>query len=234
MRRAPQCLILCGGAGTRMLPLSLTMQKAMIPVRGQPILWHIVRYWSRFCEEFVFVVHHRKDEIVRYVPTLGVPSRVVEIDALRGIADGLLQAERVVDDRFVVVLGDCLCRGTFSEPFGSTLGVGVLPEAAPDDIRRSFSVELVDGSPSRIARVVEKPTTLPNRLCGMGYYSFDRRVFDYIRATPRSPLRNEIEITDTLQRMIDGGEELRAFMFDGHYLNVTYPEDLESASAWLE
>lgn len=233
MRRAPQCLILCGGAGTRMLPLSLEMQKAMIPVRGRPILWHIVSYWSQYCDEFVFVVHHRKEEIIRYVATLDVPSRVVEIDGLRGIADGLLQARHVVDDAFVVVLGDCLCRGTFDRPFGSTLGVGVLQDAPEQDIRRSYSVELRPDDPSRIARVVEKPTTLPNRLCGMGYYSFDRRVFDYIRATPPSALRNEIEITDAIQRMIDGGEDVRALRFAGHYLNVTYPEDLQAAEAWL-
>jgi NDP-sugar pyrophosphorylase family protein len=216
-----------------MLPLSLTMQKAMIPVAGKPILSHIVDYWSQVCEEFVFVVHHRKDDIIRYVGTLDVPSRVVEIDALRGIADGLQQASGVVDDRFVVVLGDCLCRGTFSRPFGSTLGVGVLQNADLPDIRRSYSVELMPGDPSRICRVVEKPTEFPNRLCGMGYYSFDRRVFDYIRATPPSALRNEIEITDTIQRMIDGGEEVGALLFDGHYMNVTYPEDLEAAEAWL-
>ena len=228
-----KCVILCGGAGTRMLPLSLTMQKGMIPLNGRPILAHIISYWRAFCDEFVFVVHYRKEDILRYVAELDIVSHCVAIDGLRGIADGVRQVQPLVEDRFVVVLGDCVCRGAFDRPAGADLGVGVIATKDPEAIRRSFSVELDPAEPSRIRRVVEKPKVLVNDLCGMGYYFFDRRVFDYIARTPPSALRNEIEITDVIQRMIDGGEVVRAYPFHGDYANITYPDDLRQAEAFL-
>jgi len=73
--------------------------------------------------------------------------------------------------------------------------------------------------------VVEKPTDVPNDLCGTGYYFFEPDVFDAIRATPPSPRSNEQEITDVLQTLI-GAQGLRALWFDGTYININTPADL--------
>lgn len=67
------------------------------------------------------------------------------------------------------------------------------------------------------------------RFCGMGFYFFDRKVFDYIEKAVPSPLRNEIEITDVIQNMIDAGEKISPIFFKGDYLNITYTEDLKKA-----
>jgi dTDP-glucose pyrophosphorylase len=63
----------------------------------------------------------------------------------------------------------------------------------------------------------------------MGVYFFDKRVFDYIRKTPPSALRSEVEITDVIQNMIDAGERIAPVWFKGKYINVTYPEDIRKA-----
>jgi dTDP-glucose pyrophosphorylase len=179
------------------------------------------------------VVHYRKEDIIRYVPTLRTTYDIVAIERLRGIADGLHQVRHLADGPFIVVLGDCLCRGTFDAPFADRMGVGVIETASEEAIRRSYSVELHPADASRVRRVVEKPKTLINRLCGMGYYFLDPRVFPYIEATPPSPLRNEVEITDVIQRMIEGGEYVRAYRFRGDYVNITYPDDVRLAEAFL-
>jgi len=67
----------------------------------------------------------------------------------------------------------------------------------------------------------------------MGTYFFDKRIFDYIRKTPKSSLRNEIEITDTIQLMINSRERVSPFFFIGRYLNITYPEDIKEAEELL-
>ena len=206
--------------------MTLEKQKAMITVWGRPILHYIIDYWSAFASHFIFVVKYKKEEIVQYVSSLPIQASFAEPDELRGIASGLLCAEKLVRDQFVVVLGDCLCKGNFSLPSTFEIGVGVYETNCPDDIRRSYSVEILG---EKIVRVVEKPKALPNNLCGMGYYFLDRGVFDYIVQTPPSLLRNEIEITDVLQSMIDDGKVLKPFSFTGEYLNVTFPGDYERA-----
>ena len=228
-----KCVLLCGGAGTRMLPLSLTMQKGMIKIGDKPIIRHLVEYWSWFCNEFIFVVNYRKNEIIEYVPSLGVKYTVVEIDHLRGIADGIYQVRNLTKGNFVVVLGDCVCRGDFDNVKFDEMGVGVIRTNREDDIRKSYSVEISASDPHRITRVVEKPKVLVNDLCGQGYYFFDHRVFSYIENTPASALRGEIEVTDVIQTMIEHGEYVRANMFTGKYINITFPDDIQEAGSFL-
>ena len=68
----------------------------------------------------------------------------------------------------------------------------------------------------------------------MGFYFFNRKVFDYIRKTKPSSLRNEIEITDVIQNMIDDGQSITPVFFDGDYINLTYAEDLNRAKLMLK
>ena len=106
-------------------------------------------------------------------------------------------------------------------------GVGVWETANLEDIKQSYSVDIRDGI---LSRVEEKPGQVKNNLCGLGFYFFDRRVFGYIERARPSSLRGEVEITDTIQDMINGGEEISPVYLDGDYLNVTFPEDLSRAA----
>ncbi|MFZ3073450.1 MAG: nucleotidyltransferase family protein [Thermodesulfobacteriota bacterium] len=228
--KKPKCVILCGGKGTRLLPLSLKKQKGMIEVKGKPVLRHVVDYWRQFTDDFIFVVKYKKAEIQRFAKTLPIKARFVEPKKLRGIANGIYQAKGFVGEKFIVVLGDCVCNGRFAFPSGMSQGVGVWETGKKDDIRRSYSLNIEKG---RILGVKEKPKRLLNNLCGMGFYFFDRKVFDYIEKTPPSPLRGEIEITDVIQNMIEAGEKLKPVFFKGGYLNITFAEDVKRAEEIL-
>jgi bifunctional UDP-N-acetylglucosamine pyrophosphorylase/glucosamine-1-phosphate N-acetyltransferase len=204
----------------------------MLPVHGVPIIKSVVDFWAPLADRFVFIVKHHKEALVDYLRTLPIRSDFAEPDALRGIADGLSYARPYVDDRFMVILGDCICRGTFQFPLAMTQGVGVWRTTQMEDIRRSYSVEM-DPDRTRLTRVVEKPRNPPNDLCGLGYYFFDQRIFGHIERTPPSALRNEIELTDVIENMILAGENIAPVPFTGDYLNVTHPEDLDRASTVL-
>ena len=84
-----------------------------------------------------------------------------------------------------------------------------------------------------ISKVVEKPKQLINNLCGMGFYFFGEKIFDYIKDTTSSELRNEVEITDAIGNMIAGGEEVFRIFFEGEYLNITFPDDIQIAEKML-
>lgn len=223
------CVVLCAGEGTRLLkdsPDNFKTAKAMLEINGLPLIRYVIDTWKEYADEFVFVVKFQKESIIDYINKLPIKAQFVEQKELRGIAHALLMTEEAVTDNFITVLGDCLIKGSFDFPPHLDMGVGVWHTDNPEYIHRSYSVE-IEGD--HITKVVEKPKELVNDLCGMGYYFFNKKVFDYIRKTPPSKLRGETEITDTLQLMIDKGEKLCPVNFSGDYLNITYKEDIEKA-----
>lgn len=218
-----KCVVLCGGAGTRLLPLSLEKQKGMIEVGGQPIIKYIIDYWKNFTDNFIFVVKYKKEQLIDYLRTLKINSQFVEQTELKGIGGSLLEVEKIINDNFIFVLGDCFCQGKFTFPDNFKQGVGVWQADLDDDIKRSYSLETEN---NKIIKVVEKPQTLINRNCGMGFYFFTPKVFAYIKKTPINEKGNR-GITEVIQLMIDSGEIISPLYFNGDYLNITYQEDLK-------
>ncbi|MEF8874141.1 MAG: sugar phosphate nucleotidyltransferase [Candidatus Thermoplasmatota archaeon] len=221
-----KCVVLCAGEGTRLRPHSEKIPKVLLPVDEKPILDHIVDYWSEYTDDFVFVVGYKKEQVIDFAQQLPINAEFVEQKELKGIADALTYTEDLVDDRFMVVLGDCLIDGQFEIPQDIKQGIGVLRTDEEEEIKQNYSVEIEEGS---ISKVVEKPTDLVNDLCGMGVYLFQKKLFDYIPMTPPSERTNNVEITDVIQTMIDHDEEISPLFFDGKYINVNTPEDLEKA-----
>lgn len=225
-----RCFVLCAGRGTRMNDQTADSPKVMAEINGKPLIHYVVDYWRQFTEDFVFIVGYKKEMVMDYVLHLPIRSAFIEQKERKGIANAILQAEGEVFDRFIMVLGDCICQGEFAFPDGMDQGVGVCRKNDVREIMLSYSVELEGGL---IRRVVEKPKILVNDLCGMGFYFFGRKVFDYIRKTPPSALRNEVEITDVIQNMISAGEPVSPVWFNGDYMNVTFPEDLQKARSFI-
>lgn len=226
-----KCVVLCAGEGRRLHPSTSNIPKVLCPVSGIPVLRYVIEFWRGYTEDFVFVIHHRKEDVIEFVRQLPVNSICVEQKELRGIADAVAIVAPYVEDRFILVLGDCICDGEFLFPDDMVQGIGAWETEDSNAIKRSYSVELNDDGIVR--KVVEKPVFLPNKWCGLGYYFFDKRVFQYIAKTQASPLRGEIEITDVVQNMINGGERISAIAYQGSYINVTFLEDLQKAEAFL-
>lgn len=222
-------VMLCAGKGNRLMELGQEIPKSLVPINGAPIISYVIEYWRQFATGFIFVVGYKKDQLISYIQglRLDVPVIFVEQERPLGIAHAVSYAEKYIDGEFAVVLGDCMCKGEFKFPKGFRQGVGVWQTDNSEYIKKSYSIE-IEGD--FIKRVVEKPVQLVNDLCGLGYYFFEKKAFDYIRNTPPSALRNEIEITDVIQRMIDGAEKIAPVFFSGEYINVGSKEDIAAAS----
>ncbi len=221
-----KCVVLCAGKGMRLRPHSETIPKVLLPVNGEPILSHVVDYWSKYTDDFVFVVGYEKEKVIDFAQKLPVKTEFVEQKELNGIADALTYIEDLVNDKFLVVLGDCYMDGEFEIPEGIQQGIGVIKAKDEDEIKQNYSVQIKGDA---VDKVVEKPSHIVNDLCGMGLYLFQKKVFDYIPMTPPSDLDNNVEITDVIQTMADHGEEIKPLHFDGEYINVNTPRDLENA-----
>jgi dTDP-glucose pyrophosphorylase len=229
-----KCIVLCAGKGTRMAPLSLEKQKVMLCVNEKPILKYVIDYWKQYTTDFIFIVRYKKEDVVSYVKSVGdITAEIIEEprDGM-GIAEAIELVEGKVNGNHIVVLGDCVCKGEFIFPERFKQGVGVFKTDEENDIKRSYSIEIKHENGS-ISKVVEKPKQLINNLCGMGVYFFNDKIFNYIKDTTPSELRNEVEITDAIGNMIDGGEEVFPIYFDGEYLNITFPDDLKVTEKFL-
>lgn len=224
--KKPRCVVMAGGKSSRFA--SLGVHKSMALVHGMPVISHVIDYWRSFTDDFVFVVKNGKQSLMDFVRTLPIRAEFIEPEGLHGIADGLSYVEGRVDEPFIVVLGDCFCKGEFDFPPSFGYGIGVQTHADPESIRRNYSVHVENG---RVLGVEEKPGEVTNDLCGTGFYFFQPDVFDYIRKTGPSPRSHEREITDVLQTIVAHGVELRAIPFAGIYVNVNTPADLDGIAA---
>lgn len=220
------CLVICAGKGTRILPYSKAIPKAMILLNKKPILHYIIDYWKKYTKNFVFIVGYKKNHIVNYAKQLQIKSQFVEQKELKGIADAISLAKDLVSENFIVVLGDCICTGAFSFPGIMAQGIGVRKTENQEYIKNNYVVFI---EKDKVCKVIEKPIEIYNNLCGMGVYFFNKKIFNYINMTPRSSLRNEIEITDVIQTMIDANEKITPVYFNGDYINITFPKDLKKA-----
>lgn len=218
-----QCVMLCAGKATLE---SSDIPKALLPIGDTTILDYNLNLWGKALRnDLIVVVGYKSEAVMAELPS-GVTT-VLQMEQ-KGIAHAIAQVELLVKDRFIVLLGDCIMKGEFHElPFKKrgNLGLGVWFSGHNDEVHKNYGVEIIG---DLVKYVVEKPK-MKNGLCGMGLYSFDKRVFYYIQKTNPSPLRNEVEITDVIQNMIEEGEEVFPAYFQGGYVNVTTKEDLPKA-----
>lgn len=228
--------ILAGGKGTRMAPFSERYPKPLLPVANKPLIQHQIEMMRELgIVDILLLIGHKGYEISRVFgdgSALGVRIRYVEQTQTLGIAHAVGRFEPYADRPMMLFLGDIffvpdelgqmLRRFESQDRRGAVLAAK--EESDPKAIQKNFSM-VRDGS-GRVQRVIEKPRFPPNNLKGVGLYLFDLTVFDAIRRTPRTAMRDEYEITDSIQVMIDDGHHVSVSCCIREDINVTTPRDL--------
>ena len=228
-------VILAAGRGERMGSLGTRYPKASLPVCNKPIIEHQIELMRSIgIEEVIVLIGHRGFEIAKLLGEgahLGVKVHYVEQTVSLGIAHAVGRLEPYLDRPFLLFLGDIFFSarnlGQMVTLFAEQQGGAVLAtkdEEDPAAIRRNFAIHL---SPEGfVTRVIEKPRYTSNRLKGVGLYLFDLTIFDAIRRTPRTAMRDEYELTESIQVMIDDGLPVRIADVIDDDVNVTNPSDL--------
>lgn len=227
-------LILSGGKGTRLRPLTYTSAKQLVPVANKPVLFYgIESLAAAGIRDIGIVVGDTKDEIKAAVGNgarWGVKVTYIEQDAPRGLAHAVLISEPFIgSEPFVMYLGDNLLNKgitEFVEEFvRESPAAQILLTRVPDP--QMFGVaELSNG---RVVRLVEKPAEPKSDLALVGVYMFSPAVFDSVkRITPS--FRNELEITDAIQDLIDQGLPVRPHLVEGWWKDTGKLEDMLEAN----
>ena len=232
-----RALVLAGGEGSRLRPLTHTQAKQLIPVAGQPILFHALdAIREAGITEVGIVIGHTGPEVRVAV---GDGSRwdlhvtYLEQEAPLGLAHAVMTAADFVRGQpFLMYLGDNVLLE------GVTRFVREFERARPDaqillthvSEPEHFGVAVLEGE--RVVRLVEKPREFISDVALVGVYLFDDTILDAC-ATLSPSWRGEYEITEAIQWLIDQGKTVRAEMVDGYWKDTGRPEDLLEANRML-
>ena len=227
-------LILSGGKGTRLRPLTYTSAKQLVPVANKPILFYgIEALVSAGIREIGIVVGDTKAEIRQAVgdgSAWGVTVTYIEQDAPRGLAHAVLISEPYLGDQpFVMYLGDNLLATGITplvEEFKREQPAAQILLTRVPDPQRFGVAELANG---RVVNLVEKPEAPKSDLALVGVYLFGPEIFSSVkRITPSA--RNELEITDALQDLIDRGLVVKPHIVEGWWKDTGKLEDILEAN----
>jgi glucose-1-phosphate thymidylyltransferase len=227
-------LILSGGRGTRLRPLTYTSAKQLVPVANKPVLFYAIEALAEAgIRDIGIVVGDTQAEIRAAVgdgSAWNVSVTYIVQDAPRGLAHAVLISEGFIGhEPFVMYLGDNLLNKgitNFVEEFVREKPAAQILLARVPDPQMFGVAELSDG---RVVRLVEKPQQPKSDLALVGVYMFSPAVFDAVKCI-RPSIRNELEITDAIQHLIDRGMDVRPHIVDGWWKDTGKLEDMLEAN----
>ena len=229
-------LILSGGKGTRLLPLTYRRAKQLIPIANEPVLCRVIRtIRDAGITEIGIVVGDTEPEIREAVnggERWGVNITYIRQSAPAGLAHAVKESLPFLgDDRFVMFLGDNVIQGGISrliqEFAQSDWNSQIVLKRVADP--RQFGVAVLNGQ-GGIERLVEKPPDPPSDLALVGTYMFDRSVADDVNSIKPSA-RGELEITDAIQWLVNKGCSVHPYVHEGWWIDTGKMDDILTANA---
>jgi glucose-1-phosphate thymidylyltransferase len=224
-------LILAGGAGTRLRPITHPSAKQLVPVANKPIMFYgIEAMVAAGIREIGFVVGDTRDEIMAAVgdgSRWGIDVTFIPQDAPLGLAHCVLIAREFLgDDDFVVYLGDNMLQQRLDELVATFEAERA---AAPEQLAAQLLLAHVEdprqsgvavlGPDGEVLQLIEKPEDPPSDLAIAGVYLFGPHIHDGVRAIAPSA-RGELEITDAIQWLIDQGLRVRHEILEGWWIDT--------------
>ncbi len=227
-------LVLSGGTGSRLRPLTHTSAKQLIPIANKPILFYVLEdIKNAGIEEVGIIVGHTKDEVIAAVgdgSKFGLKVTYIEQEAPLGLAHAVKISEDYLgDEPFVMYLGDNILKNgikdhveTFKKGTCDAL-ISLCRVKHPE----RFGVAEMEGN--RIVRLVEKPKHPKSDLALVGIYFFTKPIFEAVKRIKPSK-RNELEITDAIQELINMNYKVEAKIVEGWWKDTGRPEDVLEAN----
>ncbi|MCY0880610.1 MAG: glucose-1-phosphate thymidylyltransferase, partial [Firmicutes bacterium] len=227
-------LLLAGGTGSRLRPLTFTGAKQLIPVANRPILFYVVEAMVAAGVKDIGVIVGETASLIQDAlgdgEKFGCHFTYILQDRPLGLADAVRTAQPFLKDAaFLMMLGDNLLRGGLTDlvqkfsrhPSAAQL---LLTEVAHPE---AFGVAVLDGD--RVVKLMEKPVHPPSPWALVGAYCFDPVIHTAI-AQLKPSARGEYEITDAIQNLIDRNLPVEASFVTGWWKDTGRPEDVLEAN----
>jgi glucose-1-phosphate thymidylyltransferase len=228
-------LVLSGGKGTRLRPITHTNAKQLVPVANKPVLFYGLEAMAAAgIREVGIIIAPETGETIREATgdgsQFGIEITYIEQDEPKGLAHAVLTAEKWLDSSpFVMYLGDNLLKDgitdlveTFKKNEPDAL---ILLTPVPDP--EHYGVAELEND--RVKRLVEKPKDPPSDLALVGVYMFTPVIFDAARSIEPS-WRDELEITDAIQTLVDRGMRVEPHIVTGWWKDTGQLDDILEAN----
>src|SRR5689334_392135 len=228
-------LILSGGKGTRLRPITHTSAKQLVPVANKPVLFYGIEAMAQAgIEDVGIIIAPETGDEIRAAAgdgsRFGVRLTYIVQDAPAGLAHAVLTAEPFLgEDPFVMYLGDNLLQGGIGDlvaTFRSNSPDALILLTPVPDPQHYGVAELHDG---RVVALAEKPPEPRTDLALVGVYMFAPAIHDAARAINPSA-RGELEITDAIQHLVDRGARVEPHIVRGWWKDTGRLEDMLEAN----
>jgi glucose-1-phosphate thymidylyltransferase len=227
-------LLLAGGHGTRLRPLTYTGNKHLLPIANKPMLLYGLEHLrDAGIKEVAVILGPVKEGVVEALgdgSKYGINITYISQPEPKGLAHAVGLSEGYMNgEPFVMYLGDNLLKQGVSDFVNSFTErkldcvIGVTPVNDPS----SYGVAEMDGD--RIVKLVEKPKDPKSNLALIGVYVFGPAIFDAVRKITPSG-RNELEITDAIQILVNDGKKVEVQHVSGWWKDTGKPDDLLEAN----
>lgn len=229
-----KAVILAAGQGTRLRPVTLTMPKSLVPVANRWLITYAFDVLKKAgLTDIGIVVNSMNSPIVKILTdgkALGVSIQYIVQKEPKGLAHAIgLCRGFVSDEPFTVFLGDNIFQDKMTDLLtsfvNSSAEAAVVLGEVPDPTR--FGIAEIDKG--RILRVIEKPSDPPSNLGIAGVYLFRSSIFEAIRQIKPSG-RNELEITDAIQVLINAGHAVAPYQLQGWWIDAGKPNAIIMAN----
>ncbi len=231
-----KALVLSGGRGTRLRPITHTSAKQLVPVANKPILFYAIEaIVAAGITDIGIIVGDTREEIKAACGTgadFGCKITYIQQEAPLGLAHAVKIAQEYIgDDSFVMFLGDNLIKDGITplvEEFQSGhFNAQILLAHVRNP--QEFGVAELDSASGSVVRLEEKPKQPKTDLALVGVYMFDKTVFEAVNRISPSP-RGELEITDAIQYLIDNRYNVHSHVIDGWWKDTGRLEDMLEAN----
>jgi len=228
-----KAIILAGGLGTRLYPLTRKTAKCMLLIDGKPLLEHIIRYLASYgFKEIIVTLGSKRKQIIDYFGD-GSKYNVNLLYSIEGkplgTAGSFKNAEKYLDETILVMQGDTLTNFNlkkiiaFHKERKAIVTIALTPVKDPT----GYGIAIIDKQ-GRIIRFAEKPQNLFSNLANSGIYVVEREVLDYI---PKGRIFDFSK--DLFPRLLEKKLPVYGIKMDGYWFDIGTPASCKNANEYL-
>ncbi len=220
-----KAIILCAGKGTRLFPVTLTMPKPLVPVANKALVKYAIETLTGMGATEIGLVVNSLDSPIREklgdgLDTVGVPLTYIAQEDPQGLAHAVKLSQSFIgDEPFIMYLGDNIFQDRMMGLYHKFEETGASAAIALTEVPNPSAFGIAELEGNRIKRLIEKPKDPPSNLAIAGVYVFQPTMFDAIEHIEPS-WRNELEITDAIQYLLDHDGSVVPYVVDGWWIDA--------------